>query len=111
MLLYLVVRCVILWRNRSAANKRSCLTSLFAILFYVPSFNLITDLNVRGMPLPKPGLPDPQSGEMTMRVVFGFVGAYVAAFILVQFMRLWREKLAPPRQSSRPASDPPPNSN
>ncbi|GEM_PF-1962129 len=78
------VRCMIFWYDRSAAKQRACLIALLAIPLLFPSLWLTAKLQRAGLPIPKPPMPDPASGECVMFVAFSFIAAYVFAFGIVR---------------------------
>jgi hypothetical protein len=84
MVVYAIVRSVRHWRNRSTATRLSSWTSILAILLLFPSLWLIAAWERNGLAIPKPGLPDPASGEAVMFVLLGLLMAYLLAFAVVR---------------------------
>lgn len=81
-IVYATVSCVAYWRQRSAARRVACWTSVLAIPLLYPSFQLVLAGERRGLPLFKPGLPDPASGEAVMLVLLSMLTAYLVALIV-----------------------------
>ena len=81
---YAIVRCLILWRKGSPANRRSCITAILAIPLLIPSLSVFEQLDPRDLPFPRFGLPDLQSGDAVRWVVCSVALAYLAAFVLVR---------------------------
>lgn len=88
MVLFAVARCLLFWFNRSALNRRSCLIAVLAIPLLIPALWIIATLIDWGLPIPRPPLPDPGSGESMMAVAFGVVAAYLVANVIVRFADL-----------------------
>jgi hypothetical protein len=83
-IVYAIVRSVLFWRDRSTARRLSCWTSVLSIPLLFPSLWLVGNLERLGLRVPRPGLPDPASGEAVMTVLISVVTAYLFAFAIVR---------------------------
>jgi hypothetical protein len=84
MLVFAAVRGAMFWRQRTKSNQRWFFTALMGLALLFPTLWLTEKLQRLGLPIPKPGMPDPASGEAVMFTVYGVIGAYLMAIVLVQ---------------------------